>query len=398
MADRDAKVRITPLAFGVLGYHKRMNGSLADRIHPAIFEGVHERPPWISLVRTLRRIFSCTITSMVLRHSTDRFWNGKATSDAIWDLGEWNEKFLPMWVEMSPFPTYDMKPGRCYADEDLVDLAALHSSDFYRDVIVPTQAERFVCLCIDEPGGYRGWLYLARSEMNGRFTPQEQGELAGLIPALQSALHTYAKLMRLRLERDHYQDTLARIGIGTIILSDEMEILSLDDVANHVLSSNTAMWVSSEKLKFALRATETQFCELFHSILDPRCKSPVRAMKVRRGNAPALHLLLRKAELGRDYGSKARPAVVLFINDTRKYSEGTASQVLRDLFELTPTEALVASLVGQGHSIRALSEIMRVTEGTVRSHLKKIFFKVGVNRQAELVRLVRHPLIGSPVS
>ena len=62
--------------------------------------------------------------------------------------------------------------------------------------------------------------------------------------------------------------------------------------------------------------------------------------------------------------------------------------LLASLYGLTPAEAELASLLSAGHSIEEAAEIRGVTLNTARSQMKRVFSKTGVNRQADLVRLL----------
>ena len=55
---------------------------------------------------------------------------------------------------------------------------------------------------------------------------------------------------------------------------------------------------------------------------------------------------------------------------------------------LTPAEAALANLIGQGHAPARAADLRRITPATARSMLKLIFAKLGVSRQAELAILV----------
>ena len=56
---------------------------------------------------------------------------------------------------------------------------------------------------------------------------------------------------------------------------------------------------------------------------------------------------------------------------------------------LTGMESRVAVLLAEGKSVREIAAAMGRKEGTIRSHVKHIFTKHGLSRQAELVRLVQ---------
>ncbi|NBC35097.1 hypothetical protein GTZ99_00825 [Novosphingobium sp. FSY-8] len=63
-------------------------------------------------------------------------------------------------------------------------------------------------------------------------------------------------------------------------------------------------------------------------------------------------------------------------------------QELASLFGLTEREADVAALISEGCNIEQTGEQLAISAYTVRQHLKAVFGKVGVSRQAELVALV----------
>lgn len=58
------------------------------------------------------------------------------------------------------------------------------------------------------------------------------------------------------------------------------------------------------------------------------------------------------------------------------------------LFGLSTAEARVAGLIGDAKTVASVARALSTSPGTVRNHLKSIFAKVGVNRQAELVAIL----------
>jgi DNA-binding CsgD family transcriptional regulator len=64
------------------------------------------------------------------------------------------------------------------------------------------------------------------------------------------------------------------------------------------------------------------------------------------------------------------------------------AEVLQGLFDLTPAEARAARAVGEGRSVGEIASAGGVSEETVRTHVKAVLSKTGLNRQAELVALL----------
>jgi DNA-binding CsgD family transcriptional regulator len=63
---------------------------------------------------------------------------------------------------------------------------------------------------------------------------------------------------------------------------------------------------------------------------------------------------------------------------------GTVAQA----FALTDREAAVACLIAEGATLNEVARRLRMQIGTVRVHLRSVFAKAGINRQAELVALL----------
>ncbi len=65
-----------------------------------------------------------------------------------------------------------------------------------------------------------------------------------------------------------------------------------------------------------------------------------------------------------------------------------SSDLVQKLFALAPAEARVATLIGSGLSPRQAAKKLGISEGNVRTTLKRVFTKVRVSRQSELAVLL----------
>lgn len=88
-------------------------------------------------------------------------------------------------------------------------------------------------------------------------------------------------------------------------------------------------------------------------------------------------------------------ALVRLGNVVLRYAEADPGAETGDLgwlpdpaWRLTATEARLAWLLAEGHTLQSAAGQLGVTHGTVRTHLKRVFSKTGTSRQAELVALV----------
>jgi DNA-binding CsgD family transcriptional regulator len=83
----------------------------------------------------------------------------------------------------------------------------------------------------------------------------------------------------------------------------------------------------------------------------------------------------------------AGPCVVLLV-ETVTPAALPPEEALRVAFELTPSEVRIVLAVADGARLADVADAHGIAVGTVRSHLKRIFSKMDVNRQAELVAKV----------
>lgn len=104
-------------------------------------------------------------------------------------------------------------------------------------------------------------------------------------------------------------------------------------------------------------------------------------------NAPVVltseftQILIRKVETGRG----AYYSISIFDERSPKKPD---ADILKASFGLTNAETRLALLLAAGSTIADATEKLCVSRHTVRAHLRALFEKVGVSRQADLVRKI----------
>jgi DNA-binding CsgD family transcriptional regulator len=104
------------------------------------------------------------------------------------------------------------------------------------------------------------------------------------------------------------------------------------------------------------------------------------------GHPPMIVHVVPVKGMARDVFSRA--SVVVFVTPV-VIAEVPTAEVIQGLFDLTPTEARVARALGRGETVAEIAASNRVAQPTVRNQIREIFSKTGVNRQADLVGLLR---------
>ena len=191
---------------------------------------------------------------------------------------------------------------------------------------------------------------------------------------------------RIGLERARATvNALQTVGLPAAVLTTGGRAIA----ANPDFERSTA-WIvigAGDRVSFVTPAAQAVLAEAL-TLSGQQAKSFVgRSIPVPGdGDRPPLvaHLLpLRGA--GRDIFTGA--SLLLYLTPLAA-SKAPDVKLLEVLFDLTPTEARIAGLLVEGQSVAMIARAQAVTENTVRMHLKSVFTKTGVKRQAELVSLL----------
>jgi DNA-binding CsgD family transcriptional regulator len=182
-----------------------------------------------------------------------------------------------------------------------------------------------------------------------------------------------------------------RLNCGAIVLQRDGDIAAMNANAQGLMGDglllaqgllSTVSRPHRDLLKDLLRKA---FCR---ELKEPACMSLPR----RSGKRP---LLLQVVPLTRPSAlhgaledTTPNPAVVLLLVFDFEHRQCAACSAALRALGLTPAEATVAALVGAGVSPQDASDRLGIRVLTVRTHLKVIFQKLGLQRQGDLVRIV----------
>ncbi len=88
-----------------------------------------------------------------------------------------------------------------------------------------------------------------------------------------------------------------------------------------------------------------------------------------------------------DITTAGEPCIFISVHDTHA-SQRVDAWTLQQLYGLTRMQADIASALFEGLAVEELISRLRISENTVRTHLKAVFKKCAVKSQAELLRLL----------
>ena len=238
--------------------------------------------------------------------------------------------------------------------------------------------------------GSEARLRLTRHHDLAPFEPGERELVAGLVPHIRIALALFAQMESSAAEQGVYQSAFGGLAFASLMLDRTGRVVRSNDAAQRLLASQSGLAIRGEKLAMADR----QASAIIQSMLANLDGSdgPVRFRIDPHGEAPELSAVATPLSR-RSFMSEGEPVLALFIADPAQPAE-VNPEALRDIFQLTPTEAQITAELAAGASLVEVARLLDMAHNTARSHLRSIFAKTGARRQSQLVHLVRSSAAG----
>ena len=366
-----------------------------------LYQGALEPQPWQSALPALREALDAQVVSLVLRppsaddegvilncvRQDESVDNSHVTlaDPNDWEVSAYREQFF----SLDPFVSLPL--DKVIALEDILPDKDLVTSDYYLHYLKPINLFRILGVDTSEPGGMLARLRFSRRASEPRFKATERQLLTLLTPHLSRAIEIYAKLNRMTSERDLYAGAVNQLSVASIILDEQGRMLTTNAVGRALLDQGEGLSLRDGHLHIEGRNINKELQEALTSIIREQLHgetSVVRALRVPRpGGRSDLGLVVRPVPASQWSEGQVSPSAAVFISDP-DLQESTSRPILGALFELTPAEANLATLLARGLNLAQVSVAQNISQHTARAQLKSIFAKTGVSRQAELVRLV----------
>lgn len=223
------------------------------------------------------------------------------------------------------------------------------------------------------------------------FDAEEKRHFAALVPHLGRAVKIGHELGAAAAARRAFGAALDRLPRGVLLVDARSGLRYANRYAEEVLATGDGLRVECGRLVAATPEATAALRRLVGGAADPTACGGAAAGGCLALARPSLRrpLELLVAPLTPELAPIAagRAAAALFLVDPERQLE-LPVVVLRQLYGLTPAEARLAALVGEGLGLPEVAARLGVRRETAKSNLRSIFAKTGTRRQAELVRLL----------
>ena len=266
----------------------------------------------------------------------------------------------------------------------------LHQSRVWQAIYVAGGMQDSVGTVLDRAPGHAEVFLLTRAQ--GVYDAADRALLDQLVPHV-------ARAWRVRRAIERWQDrgadmaaALDRLERGVVVTDAGGAVRYANRAAERLLGDGNTI----DATRGRLRATRPADTAALAAMIDRathtgigRDAAAVGALALPRDDEAPLAVVaepLAPAH-GDRLGQTRGHGAILFLSDAAASSRPSPER-LQSVYGLTGAEAQVAARVVDGDGLAAAAKAVGISENTAKTHLKAVFGKVGVTRQAQLVRRV----------
>lgn len=189
-------------------------------------------------------------------------------------------------------------------------------------------------------------------------------------------------------------NTLAALGMPALVLDEHGVVIEANAAMNE--SPGLVRWRANDRIALGDDSADGLLRSAL-SQLDNLAQAAVQSFALRSQDGTAAqvaHIVpIRRSALD-IFGRSC--ALLIFTPVTGR--KAPPVELLRSLFDLTPSEARVARGLATGESLDDIAATGGVTRNTVRSQLQQVLEKIGCTRQAEVTALLSNIALGPDVA
>jgi len=338
-----------------------------------IYEGAEEEQPWSRALEQIRAELDASWVALLLRPATEQAPARLLTAGG------------PLWLAQdSPYES----GGRCPPGHPFTDLPCdrmLPVPDFSPSRAAPPQVIGADLLLGQ---GLRVRLRICRGGRQPAFGAAELRWGEDLLPHFRRALLAWLREQTRTQETQLLARALESLKLGVVILDESGTVLRSNAAAETILRRKDGLRLVNAGLSCTAPAEDRRLRGAIRSALQRHAASGegIAVAATRDDGCSRVGLLVQALPPGPLDGGR-RPAVAVFLRDPHGECH-PAPGVVAQLFGLTPVETRLALEMTNGATLDETAALLDIRRNTARTHLRSIFAKIGVQRQAALVRVI----------
>ena len=274
--------------------------------------------------------------------------------------------------------------------KELFTAEELKTSPTYNEALLRAKHQDSLAVRLDGPdGSHMSWI-LGDPVSSEGWGSSEITMVQALLPHIRQFIRVRQALVRAQARDTTVTTLLDNPRIGVLHLDQRGRIMAVNDRARSILRHSKEVVRPRDGVLHARKSADQLRLERLLAAALPTSGAVAVSGSMllgRPSGLPPYVVHVKPVAVPQpDYGARHVAALVLIVEpgSRRRVDPGLVATTLG----LTPIESQVAVWLAEGKSVRDMAEAAGRTQGAIYWHLKQIYQKQPISRQADLVRLV----------
>jgi DNA-binding CsgD family transcriptional regulator/PAS domain-containing protein len=326
------------------------------------------------------------------------YWHDVATESSAAlhlfnDDPHWTQLYFEKYLLMNPvFPAATfVEPGLIYTPTDIVPEAELFETRFHKEWVQPQGIVDVVCVNLEKGTTSSSVLNIRRDETHGIVDDAVRQRAALIVPHFQRAVSIGRLFDQSRTTQAVLSETLNNVEAAVFLVGPNGRIVFVNEPGRAMLDEDSLLQERRGLLAAVVPEAHRLLRDMFVAAESGDITAEGGGVSIPLSMSPHArwfaHVLPLTSGDRQRAGALHSAVAAVFV---RKASPASPPplEMLAKLYNLTASEVRVLDAVMKVGGIRALADLLGISQATVKTHLHNLFRKTGTNRQSELVKLI----------
>lgn len=359
-----------------------------DSIIRKIYDAALDPKEWDGLLAEIASAIGAVAgfyAGLDIRHGRGAFWYTIGHDPRMQTL--YNEHYL----SVDPTLAHIIKsPGKALTCSEYLSDADVAASKFHTEFMIPNGIRYVLSGVVSMQGSMVSFYGFQRHISQPPFSQIETDFLQRLMPHFAKADQVAAKVSTVSDAKRMAMAVLDRMDYGIVIVNQAGHVRMTNQRAEQWLHSGEIVQSMFGKIRLTNAKDNETLDGLVHAAVHSD-GSDIQAHTIEtlaaRGDTRVRVVVLPISSDEKKRLDDDDAGVAIIISD--HYQErAMAANVLQNSYGLTVAETRVATGLACGQTQDELSASLFVSLATIKTHTQHIYQKIGISRQADLVRLV----------
>jgi DNA-binding CsgD family transcriptional regulator len=359
--------------------------ALSDLIG-TLYDTALERALWPDVLEKLAEFVGGSAASIYCKNST--------TGAVYHQFGvepHYQQLYFSKYVRLDPTTAAHCLTGigQLVSTVDFIPYCEFVETPFYREWGRPQDLADFLTTPLDKSADSVALFGVFRNEQHGLVDEAMRRRAALVVPHIRRAAVIGNVLDIKTAEATAFTEALDDLVAGVFLVDSNCRVVFANLSGREMLDDGRILRLRNDALTAA--DPKAALSDVVASAGEGDAALGTRGIAVPLSFPPQMpwlaHVLPLTSGARRQAGKNFGAAAAVFVRKA-SLEVPSAMESMSKLYGLTPAELRVLAAVSEFGGISAVSDVVGVSEATVKTHLQRLFAKTNTNRQTELIKLV----------